>query len=107
MKENKTMKNRLSFPKIHIENKGRVTKVYVDGKMLNGIRSINFLHNGEKDGRPILRIELLAEQISIDTAQTFDLPEVYRPYYVSSDKLVSAGILTYDQLNNLLEKKQL
>ena len=27
--------------------------------------------------------------------------------YVSSDKLVELGILTYDQLNDLLEKKQL
>ena len=33
------------FPSVHIENKGVVSRVYVDGKELNGIKSIEFLHS--------------------------------------------------------------
>ena len=106
--ETKKLKNNgLPFPIIKIENNGCCTKVYVDGKELNGVKNISFLHDRGKDDCPILRIELLAEQISIKTSQIFALPEVYHPFYVSSDKLVNLGILTYDQLNDLLEKKLL
>lgn len=98
---------RLPLPQVRIENKGSVTRVYVDGNELNGIRSINFLHDREMSDIPVLRMELLAEKVSIDTAQVFELPEVYHPFYVSSDQLVRLGILTYDQLNDLLEKKLL
>lgn len=93
-----------SFPSVHIENKGVVTRVYVDGKELNGIKSIEFLHSKSINSRPVLKIELLAERISIDTAQVFELPEIYHPFYVSTDKLVQAGVITNDQVNELLEK---
>ncbi len=96
--------NELPLPKVRIESKGCVTKIYVDGAELNGVRRVSFLHDREKDDCPVLRIELLAEQITIDTAQIFALPEVYHPYYVSADKLIDLGVLTYDELNALLEK---
>ena len=80
-----------------------ITKIYVDGVELNGVRKISFLHNRGRDAYP----ELLAEQICLETAQIFALPEVYHPYYVSSDKLVKLGILTHSQLNELLNKKLL
>ena len=84
-----------------------ITKIYVDGVELNGVRKISFLHNRGRDAYPVLRIELLAEQICLETAQIFALLEVYHPYYVSSDKLVKLGILTHSQLNELLNKKLL
>ena len=43
-------------------------------------------------------------QITIDTPVLFDLPEVYWPHYVSADKLISAGVLTQDRLNELIEQ---
>ena len=97
----------LHLPKVHIESKGCVTKINVDGVELNGVRKISFLHNRGRDAYPVLRIKLLAEQICLETAQIFALPEVYHPYYVSSDKLVKLGILTHSKLNELLNKKLL
>lgn len=98
---------KLPLPQIHIENKGCVTKVYVDGVELKSVRRLSFLHDKEKDTFPVLRIELLVEQISIDTAQIFALPEAYHPFYVSADKLIKLGVLTNEQLNTLLESKLL
>lgn len=97
--------NEKKLPQIMIQNKGSFTKVFVDGKELNGVKSVSFLHNSQENNRiPILKIELLAEQICLDTAQIFDLPDVYHPFYVSSSKLIQLGILTEDQFNECLEK---
>lgn len=90
------------FPTVHIENKGVATKVYVDGEELKGVKNIEFSHDKAKDSLPVLKIELLAESISIDTVQVFELPEIYHPFYVSADKLIKAGILTGERLNELL-----
>ena len=94
----------LNLPKVTIKNNGAVTNVFVDGKEIRGVRGIEFLHNHEKDHLPVLRISLLADQITIDTPVLFDLPEVYWPHYVSTDKLISAGVLTQDRLNELIEQ---
>ncbi len=94
----------LNLPKVTIKNNGAVTNIFVDGKEIRGVRGIEFLHNREKDHLPVLRISLLADQITIDTPVLFDLPEVYWPHYVSADKLISAGVLTQDRLNELIEQ---
>lgn len=93
-----------NLPSVRIENRGALTKVYVDGEELHGVKSIEFLHDKTVKSFPILKIELLAESISIDTNMVFELPEFYHPFYVASDKLIEAGILTNDQFNELLEK---
>ena len=103
----KMEQNMLPLPKVRIENKGSVTKVYIDEEEMNGVKSVSFSHDRGTSDPPVLRMELLAERISIDTAQMFDLPEAYHPFYVSSDQLIHLGILTLDQLNDLLEKKLL
>lgn len=87
-----------------IRNKERVTRVFVNGKELEGVKSVKFSHDAMHERFPVISVELLAEQICLETAQIFALPEVYRPYYVSSDKLVENGILTGDELNELLNK---
>lgn len=102
-----TEENGLPSPKVRIESKGCVTKIYVDGVEVNGVRRVSFLHDKESDACPVLRIELLAEQITIDTSQIFALPEAYHPFYVSADKLIKLGVLTNEQLNTLLERKLL
>ena len=90
--------------KVVIRNKGRVTKVFVDGEELKGVKSVKFSHGALDTEFPVINIELLAEQLRLETAQIFALPEVYRPYYVSSDKLVELDILTQNQLDELLSR---
>lgn len=92
------------LPKVVIRNKGRVTKVFVDGEELKGVKSVKFSHGALDTEFPVVSIELLAEQLRLETAQIFALPEVYHPYYVSSDKLVELGILTQNQLDELLSR---
>ena len=92
------------LPQVVIQNKGRVTKVFVDGEELKGVKSVKFSHCARDTEPPVVNIELLAEQLRLETAQIFALPEVYRPYYVSSDKLVELGILTQNQLDELLSR---
>lgn len=96
--------NRLQAPQIHIQNHRGVTKVYVDGKELRGVTRVEFSHACKESNFPVLKVDLLAEQICIDSAQIFALPDVYHPYYVSADKLMELGIITLEQLNELLEK---
>lgn len=92
------------LPKVVIRNKGRVTKIFVDGEELKGVKSVKFSHGALDTEFPVINIELLAEQLRLETAQIFALPEVYRPYYVSSDKLVELDILTQNQLDELLSR---
>jgi len=102
--KDRKMKRKANLPQVIIQNKGRVTRVFVDGEELNGVRSIEFLHDSQNNGFPIVKIGLLADQICLETAQVFALPDVYHPFYVSSSKLVELGILTEDKLNELLLK---
>lgn len=105
--EESKMAEMKKLPKILIQNKGRVTKVFVDGEELNGVKSVSFSHNARDEGLPDVNIELTAEQICLETAQIFALPEVYHPYYVSSDKLIELGVLTRSQFEELLNKELL
>ena len=99
---------KLHLPTIHIENTGSLTKVFLNGEEIEGVVSIAFSHSVyEHKSFPTIRIELMADKVHIGTHQVFDLPDIYRPYYVSSDKLIEAGVLTYDQLNELVEQGKL
>lgn len=92
------------YPVIHIENTGSLTKVLLNGEEIEGVVSIAFSHSvREHKSFPTVKLELLAEKVHIGTHQVFDLPDIYHPFYVSSEKLIEAGILTNDQLNELVE----
>lgn len=96
------------FPTIHIENAGSLTKVLLNGEEVEGVVSIAFSHSVyEHKSFPTVKIELMADKVHIGTHQMFDLPDIYHPFYVSSDKLINAGVLTIDQLNELVEKGML
>lgn len=78
------------------------------GKEIKGIRNIEFSHSRyQNDHLPVLKIELLADKLTIDTAQVFRIPEAYYPYYISSNALIEAGILTLDELNKLMNEHDL
>ena len=96
---------KLHLPTIHIENTGSLTKVFLNCEEIEGVVSIAFSHSVyEHKSFPTVRIELMADKVHIGTHQIFALPDIYHPYYVSSYKMVEAGVLTEDQLNALLEK---
>lgn len=96
------------FPTIHIENTGSLTKVLLNGEEVEGVVSIAFSHSVyERKSFPTVKIELMADKVHIGTHQIFELPEIYHPFYVSSDKLIEAGILTSGQLDELVEKGML
>lgn len=97
--------NKLPLPTIDIKNNGTLTKVFIDGKEVEGVVGITFSHSVYQNNHiPVVRLELMADKVHIGTHKVFDLPEIYHPFYVSSGKLVEAGVLTNDQLNELLEK---
>lgn len=97
--------SKLPLPTIDIKNEGSLTKIFMDGKEVEGVVNITFSHSAHQNNRlPVVKLELLADKVHIGTHQVFELPEIYHPFYVSSDKLVKAGVLTEDQLNDLLEK---
>ena len=97
-----------TFPTIQIENTGTLTKVFLDGEEVEGVVSIAFSHSiHEYKKVPTVKIELMAEKVHIGTHQIFDLPDIYHPFYVSSEKLIEAGVLTIDQLNELVDKGML
>lgn len=96
---------KLPLPTIDIKNEGTLTKVFINDKEVEGVASVTFSHSIYQNNRiPVVKLELMADKVHIGTHQIFDLPEIYHPFYVSSGKLVEAGILTDDQLNDLLEK---
>lgn len=93
---------------IDIENTGSLTRVFLNGDEVEGVVSVAFSHSvREHKSSPTVKIELLAEKVHIGTHQVFDLPDIYHPFYVSSEKLIEAGILTMEQLNELVEKEML
>ena len=95
-------------PTIDIENTGSLTRVFLNGEEVEGVVSVAFSHSvREHKSFPTVKVELLAEKVHIGTHQVFDLPDIYHPFYVSSDKLIEAGILTMDQLNELVDKGML
>lgn len=96
--------SKIHFPHVQIKNEGPVTEVYVDGTKLAGVESVKFVHDPKHSAnhQPTLEIRLLTEKITIDAPVGPSLPEIYHPAYVSSWKLVEAGIITLDELNQLV-----
>ncbi len=90
----------VEVPHIEIKIDGRNTKIFIDGKELKGIRSYCLSQNSETK-LPILQINLLAMDLSIDTKMIPALPEPYSPYYMSLTELVNKGIVTEEQLNKI------
>lgn len=88
-------------PHIEIKIDGIKPTILIDGKELEGIRSYCLSQDFETKV-PILKIELLAMELSMDTNTLPILPEPYQPYYVSKAELVEKGIVTKERLNECL-----
>lgn len=94
------MEKQTKIPHIEIKIDGIVPKILIDGKELKGVRSYCLSQN-VITRVPILKIDLLAMNLSIDTKLIPALPEPYQPYYVSLTELINKGIITEEQLKNL------
>lgn len=75
VKENKDIKeSRLAHVSIAREN--GLTTVTLDGDKLHGVRSVAFTQ--EAGGLPILNIQLVCEQVAIDSPCLMHIPAIYR-----------------------------
>lgn len=70
----------MSAPHIEINQDGITAEIFIDGKKLNGVRKIGFEYEC-KNHVPVLKLELLATDMSIDTQVIPELPEVYKGFY--------------------------
>lgn len=82
-------------PKIVIKTNGIQAEIYVNGKKLEGVRGYSFVHNAQEP--PQLQILLKAVDVTVETTLVPELPEIFKPFYVSKDKLIASGILTEEQ----------
>ena len=101
------MVEKLNPPSVCIENEGSITKVYVNGKEIEGVTGIQFVHDKNAYGDwPKMSIELMTQKVTLKTRQVPELPEFYAPFYVAIDDLLEAGIITEDRLEKFLEAKE-
>jgi hypothetical protein len=70
------------FHKFQIRNDGITTKVFMDGKEIEGVRAVSFEHSAV--GLPNFRLDLLADELTLDTTVLPELPEPYRSFYSES-----------------------
>lgn len=66
---------------ITIESRGCQTEIFIDGKRLEGVRSVNYRHDLSIRPDPYLIIEMKATDLTIDTTQIPELPYPYSEFY--------------------------
>lgn len=81
---------------IIIKNDGSIdgTTIFIDGKEVEGICRVEFIHQGGKF--PVVRFEAIADSISIDTCMIPELPEIYKPFYRKIEPSANDSITTID-----------
>ena len=67
--------------KTHIEIKQNdmKTEVFINGRKIEGVRKVSFEHDSAK--RPILQLEFLATDTTIDCIRIPELPDAVKPFY--------------------------
>jgi len=69
-------------PHILIKANGCFSDIYVDGKKIEGVRKISFLHEvGVNNNTPIISIEFPARDVVLDCRLAPSLPDIYKPFY--------------------------
>lgn len=98
---------KLNLPSVCIENEGLFTKVYVNGKEIEGVTGIQFVHDKNAYGDwPKMSIELMTQKVTLKTRQVPELPEFYAPFYVAIYDLLEAGLITEDELERFMAAKE-
>lgn len=70
----------MALPKIKIEQDGILTKIYIDGQQIHGVRGLSF-ENSIDNRFPILKLDLIAVDMEIDAVAIPELPEIFKPFY--------------------------
>lgn len=75
-------------PKIIIKSDGITgTQIYVDGNKLNGVRGFCFKQNAQEEkGLPILQINLVATDVTLETQAIPQLPYPFSEFYQLKDE---------------------
>lgn len=76
------------IPKIEIRQDGILTKVFMNGQQLYGIRGIHFDRTVDNDV-PILKLDIIAADMTLDCRVIPKLPDIYEPFY-EEKKLVES-----------------
>lgn len=75
-------KSRLELPHIEIWTEGTTTRVFIDGKELNGIRKIRFIQDASSESRvPFLQFDLIATDMTLNVKRIPELPDVFKEWY--------------------------
>ena len=94
---------------IIIKNDGSIdgTKIFIDGKEVEGICRVEFIHQGGKF--PVVRFEMTADSISIDTCIIPELTEIYKPFYrkiepSDNDKEIAIAMREQREFENFIKE---
>ena len=69
----------INTPKIEIETNGTKTVVKINGEEINKVRGILFKQ--EPGDVPVVQIDILAVDMTIDADVIPALPDVFKPFY--------------------------
>ena len=77
------------IPHIEIRTDGVFGTVTIDGQEINGVRRLEFVMDAETSGHtaPVLRMDLLATDLTIDTYVLPELPEPFKNWYIAKNKV--------------------
>lgn len=75
------------MPEIKIVQDGCCsTRVFIDGHEIHGIRKLSFERDAAaQDKVPVLRLDLMAADMTVDFPGVPELPDVLKPYYVKKE----------------------
>jgi hypothetical protein len=62
------------------------TRVFIDGKEIHGIRKMSFERDATaQDKVPVLKLDVIAANMTVDFPGVPELPDVLKPYYVKKE----------------------
>ena len=79
------------MPEIKIMQDGPcVTRVFIDGQEIHGIRKMSFERDATQSEIPILKLDLVATNLTVDSPMLLELPDVYKGWYEKKKTVASA-----------------
>lgn len=92
----------MRLPEIKIKNSGRHSEIFVDGKKLDGIKGCRFIHStSENEGLPILQIDVVAADVTLETDILPALPYPFNQHYIPISVLLDSGKMTDADINSV------
>lgn len=79
--------------KVEIKQDGCITHIILDGKDISHmVRAFSFGQDvGKAEDCPILRLDIVATDLTVDSTCFPALPEIFKPYYVEKKKAAPDG----------------